>query len=73
MAPRPIVANSVNSKQKEVENQADKAQFSYTVKKIPGFVKTDFLALKGNGKAFGSLNAYIIRAVVNQLKHDASL
>lgn len=67
---RAINLNELDAKQTEVT--ATKSEFSYTVKKIPQKVKDDFDRLKTEGKVFGSMNAFFLKAVTEQLKRDAS-
>lgn len=66
---RAIVGKAVN-KMVETPTPTPTSTFDYGVKKIPKLAKDKFNKLKSEGKATGSMNAYIIRALMTQLRID---
>ncbi|MGF1903639.1 hypothetical protein [Aliivibrio salmonicida] len=64
---RAIVGEAVN---KMIETSTSTSTFDYGVKKIPKLAKDKFNKLKSEGKVTGSMNAYIVRALMTQLRID---
>lgn len=60
----------VGSEAKLTELSADKTTFSMSLRAVPVAARDKFKRLKDEGKITGSMNDYLRRAFIEQLKRD---